>query len=267
MKLMKMLSTLAVLLPSMGTACGADSDCMLDDGRHYRISLPQGEAAGAILFAHGFGGSAKSSMSNIALRQLAADLNLSLITVKSAAQDWSIPNAPGPVTLDDVDEIAYIDDVMEDVQTRFAIEKQDTVMSGFSAGSMLVWTVACQRGSEFAGYVPMSGVFWSPIPESCPADAASVIHIHGDNDKTVPLAGRKVMDTRQGDVLEVLEFYKGHGSFSEITGIQTEDIQCSVFLNPAQSRLEFCQFAGGHQFRADLLREAHRRLAATLSGG
>ncbi len=98
-------------------------------------------------------------------------------------------------------------------------------------------------------------------------DAASVIHIHGDNDKTVPLAGRKVMDTHQGDVLEVLEFYKGHGSFSESTGIQTEDIQCNVFLNPAQSRLEFCQIAGGHRFRADLLREAHMRLTATLSGG
>lgn len=263
MRTLKLLSLVMALCPSVGSACGTESDCVLEDGRHYKIALPDAVPAGAILFAHGFGGSAERSMSNGSLRQMAEDMNLALITVKSAARDWSIPNAPSSVTMQGVDEVAYIDAVMEDVEVRFGLLKQDTVVSGFSAGSMLAWTVACERGNEFAGFVPMSGVFWSPIPSECAADAASVIHIHGTQDNTVPLAGRVVMDTRQGDVKDVLELYKGHGAFLTVDDITTENLQCEVALNPAGRRLEFCQFEGGHQFRTEFLRDAYVRLTSS----
>lgn len=45
-------------------ACGADSDCSVAGGS-YRIALPEtggGEASGAIIFLHGYGGSPEDIM-------------------------------------------------------------------------------------------------------------------------------------------------------------------------------------------------------------
>lgn len=266
MKFIKLAGILVTLLPSVGLACSPQKECILEDGRHYKIALPDGQGEGAILFAHGFGGSATQTISNQSLRAMANDLNLALIAVKSAEKDWSIPNAPSALTNASTDEIAYIEDVMQDVQKRFSIAKADTVVSGFSAGAMLTWTLACEKGEDFLGFVPMSGVFWSPTPHSCPSEAASVIHIHGDNDTVVPLTGRPVQDTHQGDVLDVLDFYGRHGAFVETDETVAEGLRCQVSVNADGQRLEFCQFSGGHQFKVDFLRDAYLRLSMQSTG-
>ena len=154
-----------LLLPAMWAtqvvACGSDSDCEVLGDRHYRIHLTDG-ATGALVFAHGFGGSAKGVVKNARLAALAEQLGLALVALKSAEKDWSIANAPSKVTRAGVDEVAYVDAVMADVAGRFGLEASKSYVSGFSAGGMMAWTIACQRGDMFAGYVPMAGVFWQP---------------------------------------------------------------------------------------------------------
>ena len=57
---------------------------------------------------------------------------------------------------------------------------------------MMVWHLACYRGASFAGFAPMSGTFWEPVPETCPTGPVNLIHYHGTKDPVVPLTGRQI---------------------------------------------------------------------------
>lgn len=250
---------LSIVLPETSFSCGVESDCLIGD-RHYRVRMPaghqEGGRIGAIVFAHGFGGSAAGLMKNQGMTDLANDLGVAVIATKSAAKDWSIPGAPSKVTFEDVDELAYFDAVIADATRRFPIDDSRLLMTGFSAGGMMVWNLACFRSELFAAFAPMAGTFWLPEPTSCETPPANIMHIHGDNDKTVPLEGRKVMDTHQGNVVDVLNMYRIYGDYKPGEGRQTGALSCEHSQNPKGQILSFCQFQGGHSFKADFVRQA-----------
>lgn len=247
-------------------ACGPDSDCIIGE-RTYRVRLPElldgRTRVGAVFFAHGHGGSAAGVMKNAALGRAVSDLGLALVALKSSGEGWTLPGSPsshrGPV----VDEVAYVERVVEDIAIRFpAIDRQRMMAAGFSAGGMLVWNVACERSGLFAAYLPLSGTFWRPVPDRCPAPAANILHIHGDADRVVPLDGRVIGPTRQGDVREVLELYAANGDFGPATATNPEGLRCEERRNPSGRILEFCLFRGGHGYKADHVRLAWQRFTA-----
>ncbi|WP_108838209.1 PHB depolymerase family esterase [Tateyamaria sp. Alg231-49] len=256
------LSLALMLLPSIAVACGPDSDCMIGD-RHYRIAMPEGQAGpvGAIVFAHGYRGSARGVMRNGGLRRMVSEMGLALIAPKSARDDWDIPGAPSDMASTGAAEIAYFEAMISDAVARFGIDPDRVMMSGFSAGGMVTWELACQRPNLFAGFAPVSGTFWGGPPAACAAPA-SVIHIHGTKDRTVPLAGRPIGPTKQGDVLDVLAMYRAVGGFGPETVVQIDAMSCTRQGNAADDLLEFCTFDGGHSFSRSYLSYAWDRLRA-----
>lgn len=244
-------------LPEISLACGTESDCPIGD-RHYRVRMPEGYEAGtkigAIVFAHGFGGSAKGLMNNQGMTDLSNELGLAVIAAKSAAKDWSIPGAPSKVTFENVDELAYFDAVIADAALRFPIDAERLLMTGFSAGGMMVWNLACFRSESFAAFAPMAGTFWHPEPVSCDTPPANIIHIHGTEDKTVPMDGREVLDTRQGNVASVVEMYRSYGGYRRTVAEDIGSLACETSLNDDGQRLSLCIFEGGHTFKTDYIR-------------
>ncbi|WP_375229845.1 alpha/beta hydrolase family esterase [Roseobacter sp. S98] len=254
------LMTTAALILAAGTAhaCGPDTDCMIGD-RHYRIAMPEGHdgtsPVPAIVFSHGYRGSAAGVMRNGSLRRMVSGLGAALIAVKSGDQDWVIPNAPRHMDSDGAEEFAYFGAVLDDAATRFAIDADRVVATGFSAGGMMTWNLACSMSDRFAGFVPISGTFWLEPPETCSAPVASIIHIHGDADKTVPLMGRKILQTKQGEVAEALEMYRGFGGFEPVSEDERYGgLVCDGDANDAGDVMKFCLFEGGHSFRTEYVR-------------
>ncbi|WP_299609412.1 PHB depolymerase family esterase [uncultured Tateyamaria sp.] len=252
-----------LLASAPAMACGPDTDCVLGD-RHYRIALPEGHdgvtPVGAIVFAHGYRGSAQGTMRNMNMRRMVSDMGLAFVAVKSSGPDWDLPGSPSDMDSTGATEMAYFDAVVDDITTRFRIDPDRIMMSGFSAGGMVTWELACNRPGLFAGFAPVSGTFWQGPPDTCTAPA-SVIHIHGTADRTVPLSGRPIGDTTQGDVAAVLAMYRDLGAFG---GVQTsealDDLSCQRQDNAAGDVLEFCTFPGGHSFRRSFLSYAWDRL-------
>jgi len=254
MRLIAILFCLCVSTPAL--ACGPDTDCGIGD-RTYRLYVPESAKGpmGALLFAHGYRGSAAGAMRNMALRALADDMGMALIALKSAGDDWSLAHRPAEPDQQVAREYAYVADVLADVAARVALDDTKLVMSGFSAGGMMTWTIACGMSDRFTGFVPMSGTFWAPVPETCTTPPANIVHIHGTEDSTVPMAGRPIGQTKQGDVGAVLAMYAGYGGYvgAEIAAAPA-DTQCSLARNPAGKLLEFCTFTGGHSFSIQRLR-------------
>jgi polyhydroxybutyrate depolymerase len=248
------------LTPLAAAACGATTDCTVANGT-YRISLPEsnGKPIGAIVFAHGYQGSAMGTMKNTSLLKMAANRGVALIAIDAGANDWNIPNAPGEST-SPRDEMAYLDAVMADAEAQFNIDPARVVITGFSAGGMFVWNVICNRGDAYAGYIPYSGTFWKGPPATCPAPAQNIIHVHGTADTTVPIQGRAIGETRQGNLTEVLSMYMGDKGFSADGSYSTADLTCSHAANPSGKRLDLCLFDGKHSFTAERLAAAYDML-------
>jgi len=246
-------------------ACGTDSDCVVAGDRSYRVYAPEaltpGELPRALIFAHGFRSSSTDTMRNRRLRGLVDDLGVVLIALNASGNDWSLPNAPQQSFDPDIDEMAYIDAVMADA-SRFGVTPERTIVAGFSAGGMMTWNVACARGDAFAGYLPISGVFWSPIPEACTAPAASLIHLHGINDRIVPLDGRAVGGALQGNVAASIEMYAAHGGFVSQGTTRYDNLTCTENTNADGRRLDLCLSNGEHGFRISDLEVALGRLSA-----
>ena len=269
MKILHLACIAALVLPVSAKACDADTDCRIGD-RIYRIALPSvlpaGEKIGAIVFAHGYGGRAAQTMKHKGLRALADDLGIALIAVQSADDDWSIPGAPSHSTDAGVDELAYFDDVVEDAATRFAIDRRRLLATGFSAGGMMVWNLACFRGGLFAGFAPMSGTFWQPVPQTCPGAPVNLFHFHGTRDAIVPIEGRAIDDAAQGDIrvaADMLLREGGYGTESETVnkdGTECRSASASDKKTGAVKLFDLCLHDGKHVFKTDFVRRSWLRL-------
>jgi polyhydroxybutyrate depolymerase len=265
--MLKLILTLVLLAVTSGPAlaCGSDTDCIVGE-RTYRIKMPEDHdgttPVGAIVHTHGYRGTAAGVMRNRGLSRIAAELGVAIIAPKSAADDWVIPGAPRKTGNDGSAEFTYFEAMLDDVARRFPIDRSRLMASGFSAGGMMVWNLACQRGGLFAGYVPVAGTFWQPVPQTCDTAPVNLIHIHGTSDTVVPLEGRAIADTAQGSVTQALEMLAATAGYGDAVTSETEKLDCTRRSGADGHILEFCLHPGGHSFRPEWLKRAWREFEA-----
>ncbi len=146
------------LMASMAQACGADSDCEVGD-RSYRVSMSEDKGpVGALIWAHGYRGSAAGVMRNGSLRRMVHDQGLALIALQGVGDLWDLPNGPRTPDSTGAVEFDYIDAVIADAQVQFGIDTNELVASGFSAGG-------CWSGTSPArGLIPLQGSYPMQAP-------------------------------------------------------------------------------------------------------
>lgn len=253
---MRYLIALLLMLVQPAFACGSDTDCPVAD-RLYRIAMPDGHdgtsAVPALIWSHGYRGSAAGVMRNGSIRRMLSDAGIALIAAQGVGGTWDLPYGPRTFDSDGSAEFAYFDAVIEDAVAHHHIDPDRIIASGFSAGGMMVWNLACSNPENFAGFIPMSGTFWLKPPEACTGPAASIVHIHGTTDKTVPLTGRQIRETKQGEVEEALAMYRAYGNFGAVKAAEVGALNCQTRNNPTGEILQFCLFEGGHSFRTEYL--------------
>ena len=244
-------------------ACGIETDCKIGV-RTYRIMLPEDgietDKIGAIIFAHGYRGTAAQVLKNKKLTAIASDLDVALVAAQAAGPEWNIPHIPTVDSSEGIDELTYFDALISDLTKRFAVDPSKIVVAGFSSGAMMVWHLACYRGTSFAGFVPMSGTFWKPIPSTCPTGAVNLIHYHGRDDPIVPIHGRPIKDAQQGDVYDAVELIAQIGAYRPLPDERLPGLECSRWTDGSRHLLELCFFAGKHTFNSKNLLSAARIL-------
>ena len=253
--------------PAHVLACGSQTKCKIGN-RHYLIRMPDVHdgttTIPALIYAHGYTGTANAVMRSKWLKATQNKLGVALIAAKSYGKGWSLPGSPSRHRGQrSVDETAYFDRLLEDVTRRFPIDRKRIVATGFSSGAMMVWTLACQRSRQYAGFIPIAGTFWRPMPQACPTPAASLIHLHGDNDPIVPLSGRVIGAARQGDVRKAIDMYTRHGGFGPARQRVFGHLTCSERRSSSGNVLKFCLYPGGHTYSTTDLAAAWRMLQAS----
>lgn len=245
--------SIARISPTPAWSCGPDTDCRIG-ARTYRIRMPEGHdgttRVGAIFFMHGYRGTAAGIMRNKSLARQISKLGIALVAPKSARADWDIPNAPSSVGSGSRGtELAFFDKLIDDVVKRFPIDPAQLMASGFSAGGMMVWNLACERSNRFAGFAPISGTFWAPVPKSCTTPPPHLIHTHGTTDRVVPLRGRSIGSARQGSVYAAMDMMGRYGDYRKFGSTTDGKLKCQRKINPTGKILELCLHPGGHSMR------------------
>ncbi|GIT92027.1 hypothetical protein JANAI62_24840 [Jannaschia pagri] len=245
------------LLPAAGQACGRDGPACDTPLGTYRIALPETAESlhPAVLFLHGAGGTGRGvlrmtgTVSALTARGYAviAPDGLPWRTGQSGGI-WSfLPDDQRPALRD---EGAFFAEVIADAAEVHGVDPDRVLLAGFSAGGFMVNYLACETPDAFPAYAPVSGGFWTPLPEAC-AGPVKLFHTHGFRDSTVPLEGRPLRDGLwlQGDIFAGLALWRetNQCNWPDPDGYQTTGaFQRRHWDCAAGSELEFALFPGGH---------------------
>ncbi|MTI00324.1 PHB depolymerase family esterase [Roseibium sp. RKSG952] len=238
--------------------CGGEKPCKVADGEYF-IHLPPGiqpgEGVGAIFFVHGYKGSGLNEIRNKSFLKMADDLGVAFVAVNGIEGTWSFPNAPRALR----NEFQYFDEVIDSVVASFPVNRNRIMLSGFSSGAFVTWYMACDNSERFAGYAPIAGAFWKPLPDQCATKTPYLFHVHGTQDKTVPFGGRPLGGGRwhQGDVMESFNVWLRRDGLTETSSNTYDDgeLSCESWT-PEQGFLELCLHQGGHSVKADWIKRA-----------
>jgi polyhydroxybutyrate depolymerase len=139
---------------------------------------------------HGWRNTA-SSFQPVGLKEMADANGFLLVTPDGSGPgddtSWNAGGCCGSAAADEVDEAAFVRQMLSDLGTLANLDPRRIYAAGFSNGAMLVYRLACEMSDTFAAVAPLAGtLFYTPCQ---PQQPVSVVHVHGLADTIVPYAG------------------------------------------------------------------------------
>jgi polyhydroxybutyrate depolymerase len=127
---------------------------------------------------------------------------------------WNATLCCDPARSDGVDDVGFIEKVIDDLASRFAIDSRRIYVAGFSNGAIMAHAVACALSNRIAAVGLVSGTGAVDPARCVPADILSVIAFHGDADERVKYGGGTFPTDVGGQtypgIRAVVEFWEQH---------------------------------------------------------
>ncbi len=109
---------------------------------------------------------------------------------------WNAGRCCGQAVKQDVDDVSFIQKMIDDINARYLIDTRRVYVAGHSNGAMLAYRVACEIPDKIAAVIAVSGTL---AVDSCDgAKDVPVLHIHGDQDRNIPFGGGMGEDSLAG---------------------------------------------------------------------
>lgn len=100
---------------------------------------------------------------------------------------WNAGDCCGYAHKHKVDDIAFLNYLIDYFSTHYAVDREKVSLVGFSNGAMLAYEAGCQLADKLAAIASVGGSMTGREPE--PSRPLSVIIIHGQRDRHVPYYG------------------------------------------------------------------------------
>jgi polyhydroxybutyrate depolymerase len=88
-----------------------------------------------------------------------------------------------------VDDVAYLDLVLDDLLARYPVDARRVYLLGLSNGGYMAHRYACDRAERVAAIVSQAGAMWADAARCRPGEAVAVLQLHGTEDTMVPYGG------------------------------------------------------------------------------
>ena len=212
--------------------------CTLYEGTTYRCEFthnglerfyfiqenhPESSGLSSVLFVlHGYGSTALrirdysrfNSLANtkennfLLIHPQGAPMNTSLA---SSSSHW---NSGGWTIGSDVDDIDFIDSIINLVSEKYNINNDRIYSTGMSNGGFMSYHLACKLSSKIAAIASVTGSMSTETLSSCnPDHATPILQIHGALDLTVPFDGNSSLGMESID--EIIDYWKKYNLCNE----------------------------------------------------
>ena len=100
---------------------------------------------------------------------------------------WNAGRCCGPAVKKSVDDVTYLSRLIDDLVQYYNVDPKKVYVTGFSNGAMMAYRLACEIPDKIAAIIPVSGTL--ALEHCSRSNSVAVLHIHGEIDENVPVAG------------------------------------------------------------------------------
>jgi polyhydroxybutyrate depolymerase len=177
--------------------------------RPYDFDQPAGydksKAYPLIVLLHGYGANGFVQDALFGWAQLADDRGVFVAhpdgTIDAGGSHfWNATDACCDTGHTGVDDVAYLNAVVDDMEANFNIDKKRVFFAGHSNGGFMSHRMACDAAGRVAGIMALAGDNWQDASKCNPTEAVAVLQVHGDGDTVVPYDGAGLMPSAKASV-------------------------------------------------------------------
>lgn len=200
--------------------------------RNYRLHVPNDlpeKNWPVVVVLHGAFNNAKGIEAQSGFSRLADEKGFCVaypngIGIFGLLQHWNAGYCCGKALKDDIDDVAYLQAVIDDLLSAYPIDPERIFMVGHSNGGMMVYRFAGQGASQLAAAAVVSGAINSKDSGWCipkPVVPLPFFIIHGTDDRAIPYEGGPSSDKPEGNqfssVMDAVDFWTDHnGTNAEV---------------------------------------------------
>lgn len=168
-------------------------DTLEVDGRprSYRLVVPSSanaaDATPLVIILHGNGTDAASIAEKTGFDAVAQGQRF-LAVYPEVDEDAGVWNGGFSSRADDVDDVAFLKELVVRIGDRYAVDPDRVFATGMSSGGMMAYRLACEAPELVAAIAPVAATM---VVDCDPAVAVSVLHLHGIEDRSIPVEGRE----------------------------------------------------------------------------
>ena len=221
--------------------------------RRYAVYVPAFTGAStpraALLSIHGGGGTAMIQAQTSQLVKFAQAQQFYVVFLEGTGviQTFNGGACCGSAQTQNVDDVAYVRAVLDDLTANFNVNAARVFSTGFSNGGIMSHRLACQLSDRIAGIAAVGGASGqfdrggTQYYTCNPARPIPVLHIHATNDRNYPFAGGVGTDgISQEDFYPVdatIADWRTRNNVSSTATIEnvTPTTRCSRYATPADA--------------------------------
>lgn len=155
--------------------------------RSYRVYVPARlpDEPGLVVMIHGGFGSGRQAERAYGWNDAAEAGGFVVAYPDGVSRTWNAGDCCGPAARDEVDDVAFLETLVTELQDEFAVTPARTFATGMSNGAMMAYRMACET-DLFAAIAPVAGTIVTACDDPPPT---SVLHVHGQGDAMVRMDG------------------------------------------------------------------------------
>ena len=253
--------------PAQGTP--GDYSYTLEHGgitRYYDVHIPSAydgtKPMPAVIYLHGGGGNIQSAYKDGMDKEsdklgfiLVSPAGTGILKTKILTWNagyWSGGGCCGYALNHNIDDVGFISAMIDDLETKFAVDNKRIYATGISNGGMMSYRLGCELPEKIAAIAPDEP---PAVPNGCaPKKPISVIHVQGTADPCTPynggegggcLPGAEKLITQSAK--EMVDTWKtfNHCTGNPKTTYQKGETNCISFSCDAGTEVTLCTVQGG----------------------
>ncbi|MCU1455407.1 MAG: hypothetical protein JWN46_3553 [Acidimicrobiales bacterium] len=161
---------------------------------HVPPSYQPGVAAPLLVMLHGYAATSAVEESYLQLTN-AADAHGMLYAHPDGTRDstgsqfWNATDACCDFEGSGVDDSAYLNGVIDQIELTYNVDRRRVFIVGHSAGGFMAYRMACDHADQVAAVVSLEGATYADPTKCHPSEPVTALEIHGTADSTIAYDG------------------------------------------------------------------------------